>query len=77
MAKISNTAAYPNISSIDSADYLILTDKENNLMTKSCTISTLSSFIIDAGVVRLIDSNGALWQLYISPTGVISTQAIS
>ena len=77
MAKISNTAAYPNISSIDSADYLILTDKENNLMTKSCTISTLSSFIIDAGVVKLIAPGGGVWKLFVSDLGVISTQDIS
>ena len=50
MAKISNTSAYPNITVIDSNDYLILTDAENDLMTKSCKISTLSNFIIDGGV---------------------------
>ena len=77
MAKISNTAAYPNISSIDSADYLILTDKENNLMTKSCTISTLTDFSIDRGIVKLIAPNGGVWKLFVSDLGVITTQVIS
>jgi hypothetical protein len=77
MAKISNTLAYPNISVIDSADYLIITDKENDLMTKSCTISTLSNFIIDGGVVKLIAPGGGVWKLLVSDTGVLSTEAIS
>jgi hypothetical protein len=77
MAKISNTAAYPNITVIDSADYLIITDKENDLMTKSCTISTLSNFIIDGGVVKLIAPGGGVWKLFVSDSGVITTQAIS
>tara|TARA_R110002033_G_scaffold2414_5_gene16740 strand:- start:226 stop:459 length:234 start_codon:yes stop_codon:yes gene_type:complete len=77
MTKISNTSAYPNITTLDSADYLILTDKENSLMTKSCTISTLSSFITDAGVVKLIAPNGGVWKLFVSNSGVITTQAIS
>jgi len=77
MAKIGNTAAYPNITSIDSADYLILTDKENNLMTKSCTISTLTDFSIDRGIVKLIAPNGGVWKLFVSDLGVITTQVIS
>jgi hypothetical protein len=77
MGKISNTSAYPNITTLDSADYLILTDNENSLMTKSCTISTLSSFITDAGVVKLIAPNGSVWKLFVSDSGVITTQAIS
>ena len=76
MAKISNTLAYPNISVIDSADYLIITDKENDLMTKSCTISTLSNFIIDGGVVKLIAPNNSVWRLLVSNTGVLTTEAV-
>ena len=76
MAKISNTAAYPNITVIDSADYLIITDAENDLMTKSCTISTLSNFIIDGGVVKLIAPNNSVWKLLVSNTGVLTTEAI-
>ena len=53
MAKISNTSAYPNISNIDAADYLIITDAENNLMTKTCTISQLqSNFGVDTLVAH-------------------------
>ena len=76
MAKISNTAAYPNITVIDSADYLIITDKENDLMTKSCTISTLSNFIIDGGVVKVIAPNNSVWRLLVSNTGVLTTEAV-
>ena len=45
MAKISNTSAYPNISNIDAADYLIITDAENNLMTKTATLAQVSSLV--------------------------------
>lgn len=54
MAKISNTSAYPTISNLDPADYLIITDAENNLMTKTCTISQLqSTFGIDTLVAHV------------------------
>ena len=54
MAKISNISAYPNISNIDAADYLIITDAENNLMTKTCTISQLqSNFGVDTLVAQV------------------------
>jgi hypothetical protein len=53
MAKISNISAYPNISNIDVADYLIITDAENNLMTKTCTIAQLqSNFGVDTLVAH-------------------------
>ena len=55
MAKISNISAYPNISNIDAADYLIITDAENNLMTKTCTISQLQS---NFGVDTLVAHGG-------------------
>jgi len=45
MAKISNTSAYPIISSLNSKDYVILTDASDSLLTKSCTISQLKDFI--------------------------------
>ena len=55
MAKISNISAYPNISNIDAADYLIITDAENNLMTKTCTIAQLQS---NFGLTRLLLRSG-------------------
>ena len=76
MAKISNISAYPSIANLDSADYLVITDAENDLMTKSCTISTLSNFIIDGGVVKLIAPNNSVWKLLVNNTGGLSTQAI-
>jgi len=68
MAKISNTAAYPNISNIDAADYLIITDAENNLMTKTVTIAQVSSLIAQpyTSYVQLLTQNGTA-----APTGPI------
>tara|TARA_R110002153_G_scaffold235445_1_gene388823 strand:+ start:153 stop:383 length:231 start_codon:yes stop_codon:yes gene_type:complete len=76
MAKISNISAYPAIANLDSADYLVITDAENDLMTKSCTISTLSNFIVDGGVVKLIAPNNSVWKLLVSNTGVLTTEAV-
>jgi hypothetical protein len=68
MAKISNTAAYPNISNIDAADYLIITDAENNLMTKTVTIAQVSSLIAQpyTSYVQLLTQSGTA-----APTGPI------
>ena len=41
MAKISNTVAYPSITNLDAADYLVITDAENNLVTKTATIAQI------------------------------------
>ena len=57
MAKISNTSAYPIISSLNSKDYVILTDASDSLLTKSCTISQLKDFI-DSGSFSLT-TNGS------------------
>jgi len=76
MAKISNTSAYPNITSIDGSDYLIITDKENTLMTKSCTILSISNFSIDRGLVKLIAPGGAEWKLVVDDAGVLSTELV-
>tara|TARA_R100000935_G_C2768390_1_gene136613 strand:+ start:241 stop:699 length:459 start_codon:yes stop_codon:yes gene_type:complete len=62
MAKISNTAAYPNISNIDAADYLIITDKENSLMTKTATLAQVSSLVAQpytSYVANFTQSGGA------------------
>ena len=52
MAKISNTSAYPIISSLNSKDYVVLTDASDSLLTKSCTIAQLKDFI-DSGSFSL------------------------
>ena len=61
MAKISNISAYPSIANLDSADYLVITDAENDLMTKSCTISAL--FGIDTLVAKVTLNNASLLTL--------------
>ena len=42
MARIGNTAAYANINPVLS-DYFVLTDLDNNLATKSCTLQSLQT----------------------------------
>ena len=42
MSRISNTAAYANINPVLS-DYFVLTDLDNNLATKSCTLQSLQT----------------------------------
>ena len=42
MARISNTAAYANINPA-LTDYFVLTDKVNNLATKTCTLQSLQT----------------------------------
>jgi hypothetical protein len=45
MAKISNITAYPTISNLDGSDYLIITDANNSLATKTVTLSQVQSFL--------------------------------
>ena len=72
MAKISNISAYPNISNLDAADYLIITDAENNLMTKTCTISALQSlFGIDTFVAKVAVTSSQLSTIFTSPVTLI------
>ena len=64
MAKISNTAAYPSISNLDSADYLVLTDAENELKTKTATISQIQAlFGVDTNVAKTTINTGSLLTL--------------
>ena len=64
MAKISNTAAYPSISNLDSADYLVLTDAENELKTKTATIEQIQTlFGIDTLVAKVTVNTGSLLNL--------------
>ena len=64
MAKISNTVAYPSISNLDAADYLVITDAENNLVTKTATIAQIQSlFGIDTLVAKVTVNTGSLLTL--------------
>ena len=42
MAKISDTTSYPNIAPVGD-DYLILTDKDSSLATKTVLVSALAT----------------------------------
>lgn len=64
MAKISNTVAYPSISNLDAADYLVLTDAENELKTKTATISQIQAlFGVDTNVAKTTINTGSLLTL--------------
>jgi len=64
MAKISNTSAYPGIANLDLADYLVITDAENNLMTKTATIEQIQNlFGIDTLVAKVTLNSASLLTL--------------
>ena len=64
MAWISNTTAYPEILNLVGDDYLILTDKVNQLMTKTCTINQLQAlFGIDTLVAHVEVTSAQLQNL--------------
>ena len=64
MAKISNQVAYPEILNIDLADYLILTDKENKLQTKTATLNQLKDLYgIDTAVAHVVVNAATLANL--------------
>ena len=44
MAKISDTTSYPNIAPVGD-DYLILTDKDSSLATKTVLVSALATYL--------------------------------
>ena len=75
MAKISNTSAYPNITP-DGEDYLILTDKENALATKTATLNNIASFFaatsLQSTTVALTTTQ--LLNLFSSPVTLIAAQ---
>ena len=54
MARISNTAVYTNLTDPVASDYLILTDESDNLLTKTCTLSSVQTlFGIDTSVSKV------------------------
>jgi len=72
MAKISNTSAYPNITTLDSADYLILTDAENQLKTKTCTLGDLQElFGVDTLVTSTTVNSASLLTLNTTPAVLV------
>jgi len=72
MSKISNTSAYPNITNIDVSDYLIITDAENNLMTKTCTLGTLQTlFGLDTIVTKVAVTASQLQTIFTVPVTLI------
>lgn len=69
MAKISNTGAYPGITNLDALDYLIITDKENDLMTKTATIAQV------AALVASIDVGYTSYTALLTQSGVVAPVA--
>lgn len=61
MAKISNTVAYPSIQNLAIDDYLVITDADNKLMTKSVTVEQLQGFFgLDTLVAKVTVTSAAL-----------------
>jgi hypothetical protein len=72
MAKISNVSAYPNINNVSGSDYLIITDSENNLMTKTVTLTQVQTlFGIDTYVAHAEVTPTEMQNLAPSPKTII------
>lgn len=64
MARISNTSAYPNIGTPVASDYLILTDKSDNLVTKTATLGDVQKlFGLDTLVAKVTVNSASLLTL--------------
>ncbi len=73
MAKISNTVAYPSILNLDNADYVVITDAENELKTKTATIAQLQNlFGIDTNVAQVTVNTGSLLNLGVTSIPLIA-----
>ena len=76
MAKISNITAYPTISNLDGSDYLIITDANNSLATKTVTLSQVQSFLglaSDSPVIANVSvSSATLLTLATTPATLIA-----
>jgi len=77
MARISNTSAYPNIGTPVSSDYLILTDKSDNLITKTCTLGDVQNlFGIDTLVAHVTLNSASLLALGSTPAILIPAPGV-
>jgi hypothetical protein len=73
MAKISNTAAYPGIPTLDAADYLIITDAENQLKTKTVLVSEMQDFFgIDTNVAHVVLNEAQVRGMSTTPVTLIA-----
>jgi hypothetical protein len=59
MARISNTAVYTNLTDPVAEDYLILTDADDNLLTKTCTLSSIQTLFGIDTLVSKVSINAA------------------
>ena len=76
MAKISNITAYPTISNLEGSDYLIITDANNSLATKTVTLSQVQSFLglaSDSPVIANVSvSSATLLTLATTPATLVA-----
>lgn len=78
MAKISNTVAYPSILNLDNADYVVITDAENELKTKTATIAQLQNlFGIDTNVAQVTVNTGSLLNLGVTSIPLIAAPGLN
>ena len=72
MAKISSLSSYPLITNLDKDDYVIITDKENQLMTKNVSVEQLQTFFgINTNVKKVSISAANLLTSFSTPVEVI------
>ena len=73
MAKISDVSAYPAISSLIGADYLVITDATNNKETKTVTISQVQElFGIDTNVAKVVLNEAQVRAMSTTPATLIA-----
>ena len=73
MARISNTSAYPNIGTPVASDYLILTDKSDNLVTKTATLGDVQKlFGLDTLVAKVTVNSASLLSSFSNPVTLIA-----
>ena len=72
MAKISSLSSYPLITNLDKDDYVIITDKENQLMTKNVSVEQLQTFFaINTNTQKVSISAANLLTSFSTPVEVI------
>jgi len=78
MAKISNLNSYPQISSLDKDDYLLITDKENALQTKNVSVEQLQAFFgINTNEAKVTISSASLLTLATTPVELVAAPGAS
>ena len=78
MAKISSLSSYPLITHLDKDDYVIITDKENQLMTKNVSVEQLQAFFgINTNAAKVTIPSGSLLTLADTAINLVAAPGVS